>query len=82
MLAPELLEILCCPETRQELRIADASLVEKLNQRIASGDLKNRSGQPIAEKLDGGLVRTDEKFLYPIRQEIPLMLVDEAIPLS
>jgi uncharacterized protein YbaR (Trm112 family) len=26
-------------------------------------------------------VREDRKYLYPIRQDIPVMLVDEAIPL-
>jgi uncharacterized protein YbaR (Trm112 family) len=28
------------------------------------------------------LVRADGKFIYPIRQEIPIMLIDEAIPLA
>ncbi|HET7623877.1 MAG TPA: hypothetical protein VFM25_01340 [Verrucomicrobiae bacterium] len=82
MLDPELLKILCCPETHQDLRAADASLMEKLNARIASGDLRNREGQPVSEKLDGGLIRADGKFLYSIRREIPMMLADEAIPLS
>jgi uncharacterized protein YbaR (Trm112 family) len=82
MLDPELLKILCCPETHQDLRAADAPLVEKLNARIASGDLRNREGQPVSKKLDGGLIRADGKFLYPIRREIPMMLADEAIPLS
>ena len=81
MIAPELLEILCCPETRQPLRLADAALIEKLNTQIASGALQNRAGQPLKEKLDGGLVRADEKLLYPIRKNIPVMVVDEAIRL-
>jgi uncharacterized protein YbaR (Trm112 family) len=34
------------------------------------------------EKLEGGLVRADGKVLYPMRGEIPVMLIDEAIPLS
>ena len=44
--------------------------------------MKNRVGQPVKEKIDGGLVREDKKFLYPIRGNIPVMLVDEAIPLA
>jgi uncharacterized protein YbaR (Trm112 family) len=82
MIDTELLKILCCPETHQELRVADSALVEKLNQQVATGGLKNRAGQPVKKKLDGGLVRADEKFLYPVRQSIPVMLVDEAIPLE
>jgi uncharacterized protein YbaR (Trm112 family) len=77
----ELLKILCCPETHQEVRVAEAALIERLNRQIAASGLKNRAGQLVAEKLDGGLLRTDGKFLYPIRQDIPVMLVDEAIPL-
>ena len=82
MIDAELLKILCCPETHQELRVADSALVEKLNQQADAGTLKNRAGQPVKEKLDGGLVRADGKFLYPIRKDIPVMLVDEAIPLE
>jgi uncharacterized protein len=82
MIDAELLKILCCPETHQELRVAEQGLVEQLNQRLAAGGLKNRAGQPVTGKIDGGLLRADGKFLYPIRQDIPVMLVDEAIPLT
>jgi uncharacterized protein YbaR (Trm112 family) len=82
MIDTELLKILCCPETRQSLREADAAMVEKLNQQIAAGSVQNRGGQPVKEKIAAGLVRTDGKFLYPIRDEIPVLLMDEAIPLS
>ena len=81
MIHTELLKILCCPETHQGLRVAETALVEKLNQQITAGGLKNRAGQPVKEKIDAGLVRADGKFLYAIRQDIPVMLVDEAIPI-
>ena len=81
MIDAGLLKILCCPETHQELRVAEPAGVEKLNQQVDAGALQNRAGQPVKEKIDGGLMRADGKFLYAIRQEIPVMLVDEAIPL-
>jgi uncharacterized protein len=80
-LDPELLKILCCPETHQPLAMAEPAQVERLNQQIAAGQLKNRSGQQIQQALDAGLVRADGKFIYPIRQAIPVMLIGEAIPL-
>ena len=81
MLNPELLKILCCPETHQSLREITAELVEELNRQIAAGTLKNRAGQVVTAKLSGGLIRSDGKYLYPIREQIPIMLVDEALPL-
>ena len=82
MIDSELLKILCCPETHQPLRLAEPPLIKTLNEKIAATSLKNRSGQPVTEKIDGGLVREDGKILYPIRQNTPVMLVDEAIPLA
>ncbi|MCS7336886.1 MAG: hypothetical protein NZ739_01420 [Verrucomicrobiae bacterium] len=80
-MGPELLKILCCPETHQPVRLAEPGLIAELNRQIAAGTLRNRAGQPVAERIDGGLVRADGKFLYPIRNGIPVMLVAEAIPL-
>jgi uncharacterized protein YbaR (Trm112 family) len=82
MIDPELLKILCCPETHQDLHLAEPGIVEKLNAQIGTGALKNRSGKQVSERLETGLVRADGKFLYPVRRDIPVMLVDEAIPLS
>ena len=82
MIDPELLKILCCPETHHELHPAEPAVIDRLNGQIAAGALTNRAGQPVKEKMDGGLVRADGKFLYPIRHNIPVMLVDEGILLA
>ena len=82
MIDPDLLKILCCPETHQDVRLAEPAVIDKLNQQIAASALKNRAGQPVQEKIDAGLIRADGKFLYPIRRNIPVMLVDEGIPLA
>lgn len=79
---PGLLSILCCPETKQDVSLAPEPLVEKLNAAIARGELRNKAHQPVKEKLDGGLIRADRKMLYPIREDIPVMLIDEGIPLD
>ena len=82
MIDPELLKIMCCPETHQTLKLAEPSLIEHLNQQIAAGALQNRGGHLVKEAFDGGLIRADGKYLYPIRQHIPIMLIDEAVPLA
>jgi len=82
MIDPALLKIPCCPETRQEVRLAEQAIIDKLNQQIVAGLLKNRAGQLVPERIEGGLIRADGKFLYPIRRKIPMMLVDDGIPLA
>ena len=82
MISNDLLEILCCPETKENVTLIDSSLIDKINQRITAGGIKNRAGQPVSEKIDGGLLRKDGKYLYPIREDIPIMLIDEALPME
>ena len=81
MIKPELLNILRCPETHQKLTLADDALLAQINDAIAAGKLRNRAAHPVSEKIDGGLVREDGKFLYPIRAKLPIMVIDEAIVL-
>ena len=78
----ELLAILCCPETKQAVSLADDQLIDKVNAAVAKGELKNKGKKPVTEKMDGGLIRADNKILYPIREDIPVMLIDEGIPLE
>jgi len=78
----ELLAILCCPETKQDVAIATDTLIGTLNARVQQGILKNKAGQSVKEPLDGGLLRADKKILYPIREDIPVMLIEEGIPVD
>jgi uncharacterized protein len=78
----DLLAILCCPDTKQDVSLADEALIAKLNQAISRGQLKNKVNKPVTEPLDGGLIRDDKKLLYPIREDIPVMLIEEGIPLE
>jgi uncharacterized protein YbaR (Trm112 family) len=62
--------------------LADQALIAKLNEAIRGGQLKNKVNKPVTEPLDGGLIRSDRKILYPIREDIPVMLIEEGIPLE
>ena len=78
----DLLAILCCPETKLDVSLADDALISKINDAISQGILKNKGQKPVTELLDGGLIRSDRKILYPIREDIPVMLIEEGIPLD
>ncbi len=78
----ELAQIVRCPEDGSVLSLADPALVTHLNLAIRAGRIRNRRGQPVEAPLDGGLVREAGDLLYPIVDEIPVLLQDEAIPLD
>ena len=82
MIDKELLRILVCPKDHSPLSVADAELLARLNQAIAAAKVKNLAGRAVTEPLAGGLVRQDKTLLYPIVDDIPVLLADEAIPLD
>ena len=82
MIDKELLEILACPENKTPVHVAEDSIIKKINERIEKKNISNRGGKVIETPIDGGLICEDGAFLYPIDDGIPIMLIDEAIPLS
>ena len=77
-----ILQILACPESKQPLRRASDAELAEINRRIGEGSLANRVEVAVAEPVEGLLIRQDGQFAYPIRNGIPIMLVEEAIPLQ
>lgn len=82
MIDAALLAILCCPETKQDLVEGTETQVAVVNAALGEGVIKNRAGQPVTKKIQGLLIRADRQFAYIVRDEIPVMLIDEAIPLA
>lgn len=82
MVDQSLLDILVCPETKQPLHTAEVALLDELNSSIAGGAVTTRAGQPVSAPIDDALVREDGAVLYPVRDDIPIMLIDESIQLS
>jgi len=82
MIDKDLLEILCCPETKEDVFLANDELINKINALITEKKVNERSGEIVKEKIDGGLLRADKKYLYPIREDIPIMLIENAIDLA
>jgi uncharacterized protein YbaR (Trm112 family) len=78
----ELLEILVCPETKQPVAPAPQELLARLAREVEAGTLRNRGGEPVTRPIAEGLVREDGKVLYPVEDDIPVMLIEESIELG
>ena len=82
MLDAELIELLVCPESKQPLRPVDPEELTRLNEAIADDRVRNRGGSLLSAPLRAALVREDGRLLYPVREDIPIMLLDESIELG
>jgi uncharacterized protein YbaR (Trm112 family) len=73
---PELLAILVCPKTRGPLILielkeaARKALIEKYREKF-------RDEEPVVTQ---GLYSKEADLVYPIVSDIPVMLIDEALP--
>ena len=81
-LDPDLLAILVCPETRRPLRAMAAGDLAGVNERLARGELVNRAGKVVKGPLSEALAREGDDLFYPVDDGIPVLLVDEGIPLT
>ena len=74
----KLLDILCCPTTRQSLAMLDSQGLEALNRAIAAGDVKRADDSPQATPLREALLTRDRKTIYRVDDGIPVLLAEEA----
>jgi uncharacterized protein YbaR (Trm112 family) len=79
MLDPELLALLVCPETHQDLILANGGEIRQLNEAIRAGHVRTAGGNPVNQTVEGALIRADRSIAYPIRDGIPVMLVAEGL---
>jgi len=82
MLDPELLALLVCPETHQDVALATPAEIALLNDAIRQGRVRTAGGNPVDQPVEAALIRTDRAIAYPIRDGIPVMLVAEGLSIS
>ena len=75
------LAMLACPDTRLPLTMAQTELVSELNQLISRGALRNKKGDTLQSAIEGALLREDGALFYPVRQDIPDLLIEEGVEL-
>ena len=75
----KLLDILCCPATKQPLAVLNKAELKALNEAIAAGNLKRVDGSLQSAPLKEGLITRDHQTIYRIEDGIPVLLSDEGI---
>jgi uncharacterized protein YbaR (Trm112 family) len=75
----KLLEILCCPVSKTPLARLQAKRLKKLNQAISSGEVQYVRGEPVEETLRDALITEDSKVIYPVIDDIPILLEEKGI---
>ncbi len=75
----KLLEILCCPVSKTPLQRLERSRLAKLNAAIANGAVQYVNGDVVENDLDEALITADAKVIYPVEQEIPILLAEKGI---
>jgi len=70
-ISEELLAALRCPETKQKLTLASDGQLARINAGIQD-----------AAKIEGALIREDQRVAYPIDDGFPILLLSRQIKLG
>jgi len=75
---PDLLEILVCPKSKAALEVV--TLPDELCRQLAEKYREHfRDEEPVVRE---GLFCAESALVYPVVSDIPIMLIDEALPAS
>jgi uncharacterized protein YbaR (Trm112 family) len=75
----KLLEILCCPVSKTPLTRLPLARLKKLNEAISAGDVHYVRGEKVDQPLREALITEDSKVIYPVVDEIPILLEERGI---
>lgn len=79
-ISKDLLEILCCPKTKVPVEMLDAERLAKLNRQVEAGGVKYADDSVVEKPLQEALITEDGQTIYRIDDDIPVMLVEQAVP--
>ena len=75
----KLLEILCCPVSRTPLTRLSQARLDKLNAAINARQLRYVGGETVEANLTEALITEDSKVIYPVEDDIPMLLEERGI---
>ena len=78
----KLLDILCCPVSKQPLAMVNGAELNALNIAIGGGNVRKNDETAQTLLLKQALITRDHKMIYRIEDDIPVLLADEGIATS
>jgi uncharacterized protein YbaR (Trm112 family) len=75
----KLLEILCCPVSKTPLIRLTSRRLQTLNAAINTGDIQYVNGETVKEPLREALITEDSRVIYPVVDDIPILLEEKGI---
>ncbi|MDH5720095.1 MAG: hypothetical protein OEZ13_05655 [Spirochaetia bacterium] len=78
----KLLEILVCPKSKKKLILADSVIIQKVNKMVNENKCKNINGDNISQDVIEGLYEPENKTFYIIKDNIPVLIYENAINLN
>jgi uncharacterized protein YbaR (Trm112 family) len=75
----KLLEILCCPVSKTPLVRLPPDKLKTLNAAITAGEVQYVRGEAVTEPLRDGLITEDARVIYPVVDDIPILLEEKGI---
>ena len=75
----KLLEILCCPVSKTPLTRLSGKRLKVLNAAIGEGEVQTVRGDTVDQPLREALITEDSKVIYPVIDDIPILLEDRGI---
>ena len=74
-----LLDLLVCPLSKVPLRPLSAGELSAVNRAIAAGSVATVTGAAVTAPLAAGLITRDGRVIYPVVDDIPVMLSEASI---
>lgn len=74
-----LLDLLVCPLSKVPLRPLSAGELSAVNRAIAAGNVATVTGAAVTAPLAAGLITRDGRVIYPVVDDIPVMLSEASI---
>ena len=78
-LDPKLLDILCCPVSKQPVFPLSEEELKTVNAAITAGQVTQADDRVVKTPLSEGLITKNKQRIYRIDDGIPVMLEEESI---